>query len=166
MRSWHQRHRHRSKSQQSFPNGQVYLFCDEFSNYNDTHIGEKAILLLERLGYEVLIPQHDESGRTWLSKGFVRKAKQIANRNIALLAPIISEATPLIGIEPSAILTFRDEYPDLASEELLPAARQLAEQALMWQQAGSKRNNFPQTTARSSFMVIASKNLWGIPAQR
>jgi FAD/FMN-containing dehydrogenase/Fe-S oxidoreductase len=132
LRSWHKRHRQRSKSGKTFPNGQVYLFCDEFTNYNDTHIGEKAVLLLERLGYEVLIPQHEESGRTWLSKGFVRKAKEIANRNIALLAPVISDTTPLIGIEPSAILTFRDEYPDLATDALLPAARQLAGQTLMF----------------------------------
>ena len=132
LRSWHQRHRKRSGGTKSFPNGKVYLFCDEFTNYNDTHIGEKAILLLEQLGYEVLIPQHEESGRTWLSKGFVRKAKEIANRNISLLAPVISDDAPLIGIEPSAILTFRDEYPDLATDELLPAAKQLAGRALMF----------------------------------
>src|SRR5205085_11214231 len=51
----------------------VYLFCDEFTNYNDTEIGIKAILLLERLGYEVIIPKHEESGRAWLSKGLVRE---------------------------------------------------------------------------------------------
>jgi len=132
LRSWHQRHVKRSGNRKSLTNGKVYLFCDEFTNYNDTHIGEKAVLLLERLGYEVLIPQHEESGRTWLSKGFVRKAKEIAQRNITLLSPIISEETPLIGIEPSAILTFRDEYPDLASDELLPAAQRLSRQTLMF----------------------------------
>lgn len=132
LRSWHQRHRKKTGNRKPFTNGKVYLFCDEFTNYNDTHIGEKAILLLERLGYEVLIPAHEESGRTWLSKGFVRKAKDIANRNIELLSPIITDETPLIGIEPSAILTFRDEYPDLASDERLPAAQKLARQALMF----------------------------------
>jgi FAD/FMN-containing dehydrogenase/Fe-S oxidoreductase len=104
----------------------VYLFCDEFTNYNDAHIGKKAILLLERLGYEVMIPQHEESGRTWLSKGLIRKAKVIANKNIKLLSPLITENTPLIGIEPSAILTFRDEYPDLAEDDQLEAAQVLA----------------------------------------
>ena len=132
LRSWHQRHVKRSGNRKSLTNGKVYLFCDEFTNYNDTHIGEKAVLLLERLGYEVLIPQHEESGRTWLSKGFVRKAKEIAQRNIALLSPVISDETPLIGIEPSAILTFRDEYPDLASDELLPTAQRLSRQTLMF----------------------------------
>ncbi|HTE07951.1 MAG TPA: FAD-linked oxidase C-terminal domain-containing protein [Flavitalea sp.] len=109
----------------------VYLFCDEFTNYNDASIGIKAIQLLERLGYEVVIPKHIESGRAWLSKGLVRKGKEIANRNIELLAPLISHAIPLIGIEPSAILTFRDEYPDLATDSNLEAARSLKSNAYL-----------------------------------
>lgn len=107
-------------------NKKVYLFCDEFTNYTESHIGIKAVQLLNALGYEVIIPEHDESGRTWLSKGLVRRAKQIANRNIRALSPLISAEHPLIGIEPSAILTFRDEYPDLADDEALEAARQLS----------------------------------------
>ena len=63
----------------------VYLFCDEFTNYNDTEIGIKAILLLEKLGYEVIIPEHEESGRTWLSKGLLRRCKKDCNKNISLL---------------------------------------------------------------------------------
>ncbi|HEU4902299.1 MAG TPA: FAD-linked oxidase C-terminal domain-containing protein, partial [Flavisolibacter sp.] len=110
-------------------NRKVYLFCDEFTNYNDTEIGIKAILLLEKLGYEVEIPKHEESGRAWLSKGLVRAAKKIANKNIGLLRNIVSEETPLIGIEPSAILTFRDEYVDLADDANLEAAKSLAKNA-------------------------------------
>lgn len=97
----------------------VYFFFDEFTNYTDTAIGIKAILLLEQVGFEVMMTKHLESGRTWLSKGFVRKAKQIANENVRLLSHVISEETPLIGLEPSAILTFRDEYPDLVDESLI-----------------------------------------------
>ncbi|HVX49059.1 MAG TPA: FAD-linked oxidase C-terminal domain-containing protein, partial [Chitinophagaceae bacterium] len=104
----------------------VYLFCDEFTNYNDTHIGIKAIQLLEKLGYEVEIPQHEESGRAWLSKGLLREAKKIAQKNVAMLAGLVTAETPLIGIEPSAILTFRDEYIDLADDKDLPAAKALA----------------------------------------
>ncbi|HEX5652829.1 MAG TPA: FAD-linked oxidase C-terminal domain-containing protein [Chitinophagaceae bacterium] len=109
----------------------VYLFCDEFTNYNDTETGIKTIQLLARLGYKVIIPEHIESGRAWLSKGLIRKAKEIANRNIALLHPLVNATTPLIGIEPSAILCFRDEYPDLADEELFDKAKQLAANVLM-----------------------------------
>ena len=109
----------------------VYLFCDEFTNYNDTAIGIKAILLLEKLGYEVIIPEHIESGRAWLSKGLIRKAKTIANKNISLLSQLITADTPLIGIEPSAILTFRDEYIDLADDEHLTASRTLSNNVLL-----------------------------------
>lgn len=104
----------------------VYLFCDEFTNYNDAHIGIKAVQLLTALGYAVLIPVHEESGRTWLSKGLVRKAKIIANKNIELLSGLVTAERPLIGIEPSAILTFRDEYPDLATDQNLVAAENLS----------------------------------------
>jgi len=108
------------------PIKRVYLFCDEFTNYNDAHIGIKALQLLTALGYDVVIPVHEESGRTWLSKGLVRKAKIIANKNIELLSAVVSDKCPLIGIEPSAILTFRDEYPDLATDKNLEAAENLA----------------------------------------
>lgn len=108
------------------PIKRVYLFCDEFTNYNDAHIGIKAVQLLTALGYDVVIPVHEESGRTWLSKGLVRKAKIIANKNIELLSAAVSDKSPLIGIEPSAILTFRDEYPDLASDKNVEAAENLA----------------------------------------
>ncbi|MEK0413790.1 MAG: hypothetical protein RL070_1278 [Bacteroidota bacterium] len=108
------------------PLKRVYLFCDEFTNYNDAHIGIKAVQLLTALGYDVVIPVHEESGRTWLSKGLVRKAKIIANKNIELLSTVVSDKCPLIGIEPSAILTFRDEYPDLASDQNIEAAKNLS----------------------------------------
>jgi Fe-S oxidoreductase len=109
----------------------VYLFCDEFTNFNDTEIGIKSILLLEKLGYEVAIPEHEESGRAWLSKGLIRHAKKIANKNIQLLKNIVTAETPLIGIEPSAILTFRDEYVDLADDDQFESAKELAKHAWM-----------------------------------
>jgi FAD/FMN-containing dehydrogenase/Fe-S oxidoreductase len=124
LRSWFKSYRsiHTGTSHRR----KVYLFCDEFTNYNDTEIGIKAIILLEKLGYWVDIPEHEESGRTWLSKGLIREAKKIINRNIDKLKNNVNEETPLIGIEPSAILTFRDEYIDLASEENLEAAKAMA----------------------------------------
>ncbi len=130
LRSWYRKH---VKTQQStkFDKGRVYLFCDEFTNYQDTSIGIKAILLLERLGYEVIIPEHVESGRAHISKGLLRKAKQIAHRNVDLLCDKITDATPLIGVEPSAILTFRDEYPDLVDDDRLQAAQQLAKRSFL-----------------------------------
>ena len=111
--------------------GKVYLFNDEFTNYNDIGIGIKTVQLLTRLGYEVVIPKHIDSGRTYLSKGLVRKAKKIAIENVNFLKDIISENSPLVGIEPSAILTFRDEYPDLVGCELKETAIELGKNALM-----------------------------------
>ncbi|MCK9219887.1 MAG: FAD-binding protein [Bacteroidales bacterium] len=110
----------------------VYLFADEFSNFNDVEIGMKAIKLLNIFGYRVILPDHEESGRTFLSKGLIRRAKKLANENIHKLKDLITEDTPLIGIEPSAILTFRDEYPDLADRSLQEAAQKLAKNALMF----------------------------------
>lgn len=114
-----------------FPNGTVYLFNDEFTRYNDTEIGIKAILLLSRLGYDVVIPKHLESARTFLSKGLVKKAKQIANKNISLLKDVISKEIPLVGIEPSAILAFRDEYIDLAEKHQIKDSEKLASNSFM-----------------------------------
>jgi FAD/FMN-containing dehydrogenase/Fe-S oxidoreductase len=109
----------------------VYLFCDEFTNYQDVEAGMKAILLLEKLGYDVVIPKHEESGRAWLSKGLLRDAKKIANKNISLLKKIVTPESPLLGIEPSAVLTFRDEYIDLADDEQFGDAKELAKNVLM-----------------------------------
>jgi FAD/FMN-containing dehydrogenase/Fe-S oxidoreductase len=128
LNSWYHK---RQKDSTTAGGKKVFLFCDEFTNYNDTAIGIKAILLLEKLGYEVVIPEHEESGRAWLSKGLIRKAKKIASKNISLLSDLVTPETPLIGVEPSAILTFRDEYPDLASDDQLTAARELAKNVFM-----------------------------------
>ncbi len=105
----------------------VYLFADEFTNFNDSHIGIKTILLLEKLGYNVVVPNLKESGRTYLSKGILKNAKRLANKNVRLLSGVVSEETPLVGIEPSAILTFRDEYPELVTPEFREASRKIAD---------------------------------------
>ena len=112
-------------------NGRVHLFCDEFTNYNDLDAGIATVELLELLGYEVVIPKHVESGRASLSKGLIRRARSFAEENVRLLLPVVSEREPLIGIEPSAILGFRDEYPALVSPPLRDAARALAPHCLL-----------------------------------
>lgn len=109
----------------------VYLFADEFTNLNEPEIGIKAILLLNKLGYEVVIPKHVVSGRTYFSKGLLRKAKVIAEQNVKYLFEIITNETPLIGIEPSAILAFRDEYSEIVEKSLVEKSKSLAKNALM-----------------------------------
>lgn len=129
LAKWHKKNA--NKVAPAFPNGRVYLFCDEFTNYNDADVGAAATELLNRLGYEVVIPQHVDSGRAHFSKGLVREAKQFAVRNVELLKDVVTAETPLIGLEPSAILGFRDEYPDLVPAALKPAAKALAKNALL-----------------------------------
>ena len=109
------------------PKGKVYLFCDEFTNYNDVEVGQKAIWLLTALGYEVHIPNHIESGRTYLSKGLVKEAKNIAVQNVKMLSEAIRDNTPILGIEPSAILTLRDEYLELVPPHMMADAERIAE---------------------------------------
>jgi FAD/FMN-containing dehydrogenase/Fe-S oxidoreductase len=103
----------------------VVLFVDEFSNYNDASVGEKAIKLLFALGYDVKIVDHEESGRAAISKGILGHAKKCAEQNVLIFHPIIDNETPLIGIEPSAILSFKDEYPRLVDEKFRILAKQL-----------------------------------------
>jgi FAD/FMN-containing dehydrogenase/Fe-S oxidoreductase len=116
----------------NLPHRQVYLFIDEFTDFNDAHVGIAAVKLLNALGYLVMVTGHPESGRTYLSKGLVREAKKLAIKNVLIFRDKVSPEIPLIGIEPSAILSFRDEYPDLVGPELKDAALRLSKNCLMF----------------------------------
>lgn len=142
LQGWHKK---RVGSQKK----KVYFFCDEFTNFLDSSIGEKAILLLEQLGYQVIIPEHVESGRSYLSKGLLRKAAAIANQNILLLSPLVSADMPIVGIEPSALLTLRDEYKDLASPENKAAAIHLAQYSFTIEEFIAREINAGQIHADS-----------------
>ncbi|UCG27159.1 MAG: FAD-binding protein, partial [Bacteroidales bacterium] len=115
----------------SYRHGRIVLFVDEFTDHNDTEIGIKAFKLMTRLGYEVICPSHEVSGRTFISKGLLRAARKKARRNIEILSKFVSDEVPMVGIEPSAILCFRDEYPDLAGNDLRDAAEKLANHTFM-----------------------------------
>jgi FAD/FMN-containing dehydrogenase/Fe-S oxidoreductase len=100
----------------------VQFFIDEFTNQLDVEIGKKAVQLLERLGYRIELITGLESGRTYLSKGLVKKAAAIINYNLSA----INSRFPIVGIEPSAILTLRDEYLDLATPANKQKAKEIA----------------------------------------
>ncbi|NLD49885.1 MAG: FAD-binding oxidoreductase, partial [Clostridiaceae bacterium] len=110
----------------------VHLFLDEFTRYNDNEVVESFVFLLNKLGYEVLFPKHIESARASLSKGLLKRARRIAIKNVNLLKNVISNEIPLVGIEPSAILSFRDEYPNLVGKELKKEAEKLAQNCLLY----------------------------------
>jgi FAD/FMN-containing dehydrogenase/Fe-S oxidoreductase len=109
----------------------IYLFIDEFINYNEANIGITATKLLDALGYEIKTVAHKESGRSYLSKGLLDQAGALAHYNVDQFAGLITEDTPLVGVEPSAILTFRDEYPDLLRGEQKEKALSIAEHTFM-----------------------------------
>ena len=110
----------------------VYLFADEFTNMQEAELGLSFAKLLMKLGYRVEIPQHVESGRAAISKGCLKLAKQYAEENVRLLKHHIHDEVPLVGIEPSCILSFRDEYPDLVSPEMREDAKKLGKSCLLF----------------------------------
>ena len=116
----------------SRPKKKVYLFADEFTNLQEAELGLTFAKLLMRLGYKVEIPKHVESGRAAISKGCLKYAKKFAVKNVQLLTDKISDKYPLIGIEPSCILSFRDEYPDLVPAEMRQDALALAKNCLLY----------------------------------
>ena len=110
LKSWYNKQTHSSSKKI------IYIFCDEFTNFYDTEIGKDTVIVLKRLGYNPTFIKHPESGRSFISKGFLKEAKVVANKNVSIFKDLITNKTPLIGIEPSAILTFRDEYIRLADD--------------------------------------------------
>ena len=110
LKSWYNKQTHSSSKKI------IYIFCDEFTNFYDTEIGKDTVIVLKRLGYNPTFIKHPESGRSFISKGFLKEAKVLANKNVSIFKELITDKTPLIGIEPSAILTFRDEYIRLADD--------------------------------------------------
>ncbi len=107
----------------------VGLYIDEFTQYLDGGIGKDAYELLVGLGYEVACIQGLESGRAYISKGFLDEAKALANANIADFSDVSNEEILILGIEPSAILTFRDEYLRLADN--VEKAKKVAERTFL-----------------------------------
>lgn len=114
------------------PKKKVYLFADEFTNLQEAELGLTFAKLLMRLGYKVEIPKHAESGRAAISKGCLKYAKKFAVKNVLLLKDKVGDNHPLIGIESSCILSFRDEYPDLVPAEMRQDALALGKNCLLY----------------------------------
>ncbi len=113
----------------------VYVFVDEFTAYMDTQAGKDVIKVLTTLGYEVKVLKSAESGRAYISKGFLEQAQKLAYKNVQLYEGLINENTPLIGIEPSAILMFRDEYLRLIKDEnLKKSAEKIAKNTYLFEE--------------------------------
>ena len=133
----------------------VYFFCDEFTNFYDVEIGKDAFYLFDKLGYNLKLIAHEESGRSFISKGFLKQAKAICNLNVAIFKDLITEETPLIGIEPSAILTFRDEYIRLADDTA--SAERIAKNAFTFEEFLAKE--FEKGAFNADLFTSATKTL-------
>ncbi|MBP9990431.1 MAG: FAD-binding protein [Bacteroidales bacterium] len=110
----------------------VVFFLDEFTRHQEPELAQTLVDTLEHLGYNVVVPKLGESGRAAISKGCLKLAKKYAVRNVNLVKDLVTDETPLIGLEPSCILSFRDEYPDLVPAELRPEALKLAKNCLLY----------------------------------
>ena len=112
--------------------GSAYLLSDEFTNYNDLKVGIAVVKVLTKLGYQLELSPVQDTGRALFSKGLLGKAKKLVDKNVGLLNGHLSAEMPLIGIEPSTILSFRDEYIDIASEK--ETAKQIAEHVFLFEE--------------------------------
>ena len=112
----------------------VVLLVDLFTNYHEPQVGKAAVQFLEQSGYRVIVPEILALGRTQLSKGLVKKAKVLARKYIPRLAGWVDEGLPIIGLEPSELLTLRDEYPDLCGADLRDAAQAVAENSFLFEE--------------------------------
>ena len=110
----------------------VYLFADEFTNLQEAELGLTFAKLLLKLGYSVEIPKHVESGRAAFSKGCLKLAKKYAIKNVQMLSGVVTDDIPLVGIEPSCILSFRDEYPEIVPAEMRDMAKSLSKNCLLF----------------------------------
>jgi len=108
--------------------GRVLLLVDTFTEFYYPAIGRAAVRLLEAAGCEVELAPTRCCGRPMISNGMLRQAKALAEQNVTRLRPFAEQGIPLVGLEPSCTVTFKDEYPDLCPG---PAADVVAHRALM-----------------------------------
>jgi FAD/FMN-containing dehydrogenase/Fe-S oxidoreductase len=101
----------------------VVLFHDTYTTYNYPELGKAAVKVLEAAGFEVLLADKKCCGRPMISKGLLRQARENAAYNVDRLSRYAEQGIPIVGLEPSCVLTFRDEYPDLIDD---PRAERLA----------------------------------------
>ena len=109
--------------------GDVVLFDDTFTNHVHPEVGISATRIIEALGYRVVrVDNRECCGRPSISKGLLDDARRLAERNVSALLEHAAAGTPIIGTEPSCLLTLRDEYPLLLRSE---AASAVADRALL-----------------------------------
>ncbi|HEU4345587.1 MAG TPA: FAD-linked oxidase C-terminal domain-containing protein [Candidatus Binatia bacterium] len=111
--------------------GEIVLFHDTFNNFNTPKVAIAATRFMERAGYRVLLIDKKCCGRPMISKGMLGEAKENAAWNVDRLAPYAERGVPIVGLEPSCLLTLRDEYPEFVKT---PAAKRVAERVFLFEE--------------------------------
>jgi FAD/FMN-containing dehydrogenase/Fe-S oxidoreductase len=93
--------------------GKVILFDDCFTTFNEPNVGRAAVEVLERAGYAVELANPICCGRALISKGYLTEARRLAREQLPALAARVADGTPILGLEPSCVLTLADEWPEL-----------------------------------------------------
>ncbi len=91
----------------------VVLFHDTFMEYNQPELGRDTVEILEAAGYEVVLAKRKCCGRALISKGLLDKARKFARHNVNVLKAFAEQGIPIVGVEPSCLLTIKDDYRDL-----------------------------------------------------
>jgi FAD/FMN-containing dehydrogenase/Fe-S oxidoreductase len=103
--------------------GRVILLDDCFNTYNEPAIGRAAVRVLEQAGYQVELAGLICCGRPYISKGYLHDTRELIHAQVPRLARRIADGTPILGLEPSCLLTLADEWPELMPT---PDARRVA----------------------------------------
>jgi FAD/FMN-containing dehydrogenase/Fe-S oxidoreductase len=135
---------------------QVLLLVDLFTNYHEPEIAKSACLVLNKLGYNVLVPGIWPTGRPQISKGLLKEATDICRENIKRLFPFAELGIPIVGLEPSELLTLRDEYTDLCNDSDLVKAQTISDNSFLWEEflATELATSEPQNLGKSETVYI------------
>lgn len=136
--TWFERHEQPSLVKQ------VVLFNDTFTEFNHPEIGQAAVQVLNACGYQVLLHSWSCCGRPALSKGFLPLARKQAEALIQTLWPYAEKNLPIIGLEPSCLLTLRDDYASLVTEEQSSRLKNIAALSLTLDEFLAKEESFPK----------------------
>jgi Fe-S oxidoreductase len=137
--SWFKR---RTNATGSYRNGQVALFHDPFTNFNYPEVAIAATEFLEAAGFEVLLPNLGDDARPYISKGLVDKARSVARKTVDELASYAEKDIAIVGLEPSSLLTLKDEYLYLLPID--PRVRQVADAAVTFEEFVADRSRDDQ----------------------
>lgn len=144
-----------SKLQQPQLTRQVVLFNDTYTEFNYPHIGEAAVHVLNRLGFEVIVPPWSCCGRPAFSKGFLPKAREMVAKVIEQFYPYTEQGLMIVGLEPSCILLFKDDMLSLLNDpELLAKAEKIKDSVLTFDEfVYGQRHSLPKVQGALEVLV-------------